>query len=309
MHYGFTNGFHNGKLLRRYFKLSCKINIDKYSFAKKPIALTADETYSTALAKKLFESESTARLEAISTLQQKLSNESNLRAAADEICEEKISEETAQRENAYNLLSSNFNRLLENETQSRQTADEILKTGKVDKESGKGLSEIKSADLNASSASDDNFYYLKLNKQDGDFDVVRFYDYNQANDKLDKKSDKATTSLKSSGGDISYVLHDEVSKNTSYLQASADVTSISFEIGSGEFDYDYTSSLSFKTAQTPPQISYTGSKALIWVGSECTVSGDNSIFAPIASKVYDIVFYFNGLNFVGLVNGYVLAEG
>lgn len=309
MYYGFTNEFHNGKLLRRDFKLSCKINIDKYSFAKKPVAITADETYSAALAKKLFESESKTRSETISSLQQKLSNESDLRAAADAKCEEKISEETALRENAYNLLSANFNRLLESESQSRQTADEILKTGKVDKEIGKGLSEIKSADLNGSSASGDNFYYLKLNKQDGDFDVVRFYDYNQANDKLDKKSDKAATSLKSSGGDISFVLHDEANRNTSYLSSNEDITSISFELGSGEFDYDYTSSLSFKTAQTPPQISYTGSKALIWVGSECTVSGDNSIFAPIANKVYDIVFYFNGLNFVGLVNGYALAEG
>ena len=86
---------------------------------------------------------------------------------------------------------------------------------------------------------------------------------------------------------------------------SVNASSLSIAISDGEYPTDYTASLSFKTGSAAPETSYTAnSNTLVWVGSECSVSGSSSVFAPIANKVYDIVFYFNGANFVGLVNGY-----
>ncbi len=109
------------------------------------------------------------------------------------------------------------------------------------------------------------------------------------------------------GGDITWYFPQMYNMFWNYLGADSDITSISVIITDGEYPFDYISSVSFKTGDTPPQVSYTSnSNTLVWVGSECGISNGIYIFSPIAHKVYDIVFYFNGTSFVGLVNGYTL---
>ena len=90
----------------------------------------------------------------------------------------------------------------------------------------------------------------------------------------------------------------------------AEVTSISFTFGDGEYAEDYTSGLSFDSGATPTAIDYTDSGILNWVGTDCSMTTDGlSIFQPSANTHYDIVFYFNGTQFIGLVNGFVPASG
>ena len=89
----------------------------------------------------------------------------------------------------------------------------------------------------------------------------------------------------------------------------AEVTSISFTFGNGEYMADYHSALSFNSGATPTAIDYTDSGILNWVGTDCTTADGLSIFQPSANTHYDIVFYFNGTQFIGLVNGFVPATG
>lgn len=85
--------------------------------------------------------------------------------------------------------------------------------------------------------------------------------------------------------------------------------SISFTFGDGEYPNIYMSSLSFDSGETPTAIDYTGSGILNWVGVDCVNNDGLSIFQPSANKHYDIVFDFNGTQFIGLVNGFVPATG
>ena len=84
---------------------------------------------------------------------------------------------------------------------------------------------------------------------------------------------------------------------------------ISFTFGDGEYSNIYMSSLSFDSGETPTAIDYTGSGILNWVGVDCANNDGLSIFQPSANKHYDIVFDFNGTQFIGLVNGFVPATG
>lgn len=89
----------------------------------------------------------------------------------------------------------------------------------------------------------------------------------------------------------------------------AEVSSISFTFGNGEYAADYISGLSFDSGDTATAIDYTDSGILNWVGTDCTNVDGLSIFQPSANTHYDIVFYFNGTQFIGLVNGFVPATG
>lgn len=84
---------------------------------------------------------------------------------------------------------------------------------------------------------------------------------------------------------------------------------INLEIPSDAYPEDYVSGLSFNSGETPTSINYTGTGILNWVGTDCTISEGYSIFQPSPNTHYDIVFYFNGMQFVGLVNGFVPAIG
>lgn len=111
----------------------------------------------------------------------------------------------------------------------------------------------------------------------------------------------------------------ETSTNTSYTFEFSkrrnseirlrEVSSISFTFGNGEYNADYISGLSFDSGATPTAIDYTDSGILNWVGTDCTNVDGLSIFQPSANTHYDIVFYFNGVQFIGLVNGFVPATG
>lgn len=86
------------------------------------------------------------------------------------------------------------------------------------------------------------------------------------------------------------------------------VTSISFVMEDGEYVENYTSGLSFDSGETATSIDYVGG-ILNWVGTDCASVDGLSIFQPSPNTHYDIVFYFNGAQFIGLVNGFIPATG
>lgn len=97
-------------------------------------------------------------------------------------------------------------------------------------------------------------------------------------------------------------------RETRYILNPVYRLTISFP--NGEYDTDYIEGISFKS-DTPTYIKYAATGIIQWVGTDCFIAGDNkSIFKPSANMQYDIVFYYNGGNYiVGLVNGYKVTTG
>ena len=101
----------------------------------------------------------------------------------------------------------------------------------------------------------------------------------------------------------------EFSENHNKEIRADELDTLSFTFGNGEYAEDYASGLSFDSGETPTAVDYTDSGILNWVGTDCVTSDGLSIFQPSSNTHYDIVFYFNGTQFIGLVNGYVPATG
>lgn len=87
------------------------------------------------------------------------------------------------------------------------------------------------------------------------------------------------------------------------------LSTVSIEFIDNEYAPDYISGLSFDSGETPTGFDYTDSGIINWVGTDCVKNGEISIFQPSPNTHYDIVFYFNGVQFIGLVNGFVPATG
>ena len=119
--------------------------------------------------------------------------------------------------------------------------------------------------------------------------------------------DKADKPIIERWEDTTYIF--EFSNTHNREKRLAETTSMSFTFGNGEYELDYTSGLSFDSGAAPTAINYTGSGILNWVGTDCTKDGEYSIFQPSANTHYDIVFYYNGKQFIGLVNGFAPATG
>ena len=90
------------------------------------------------------------------------------------------------------------------------------------------------------------------------------------------------------------------------------------------YEVDYIASVSFDSGETPTDVTYhinddpAVPQLINWVGRDCTLDYHEndegqlvpvSIFQPSAYTHYDIVFYFNGTQMIGLVNGFVPASG
>ena len=130
-------------------------------------------------------------------------------------------------------------------------------------------------------------------------------DVDYVTEQLSSKEDK--TIILSDASSTEYVYDFGSSYNTEVRLQSDAISAISFTFSDGEYDADYTAGLAFDTGDTPPEINYTNSGILNWVGTDCALSEGQSIFAPSANKHYDVVFYFNGTQFIGLVNGFAPA--
>jgi hypothetical protein len=84
---------------------------------------------------------------------------------------------------------------------------------------------------------------------------------------------------------------------------------IQIEFRDDEYLPDYISGLSFNSGETPTSFVYTNSGIINWIGTDCSISEGLSVFAPSPNTHYDVIFYYNGVQFIGLVNGFVPASG
>ena len=119
------------------------------------------------------------------------------------------------------------------------------------------------------------------------------------------KADKTTIVTDESSTSYTFDFSDMYNKEMR-LQAAS---SISIKFVDNEYAEDYISGLSFNSGETPTRFDYADSGIINWVGTDCSKDGNLSIFQPSANTHYDIVFYFNGVQFIGLVNGFVPATG
>lgn len=359
-----------------------EINIDKYSFAKKPDPESTDESYSSALARKLVCDEAAERKSGIDGALSAVSTEAAARQSADDEISKVINNEVRRataieqqlksgkvdKENGKGLSANDFTDAYKAKLDGLSNYDDAevksdisdLKSGKVDKISDMGLSKIKNISKTEQPCVLDDgskgwITNISIIDQNDEYkNITTFYELDTLDTLLSKKTDKPTLSdntleitINTNANDVNVPTVTGMTKEIVTLQqsmvssletlnsgkadksiateytntsivfnlyeknnhidsfVSVNASSLSIAISDGEYPTDYTASLSFKTGSAAPETSYTAnSNTLVWVGSECSVSGSSSVFAPIANKVYDIVFYFNGANFVGLVNGY-----
>lgn len=90
-----------------------------------------------------------------------------------------------------------------------------------------------------------------------------------------------------------------------YKNNTVDISQISITILPITYDIDFVSNYSFKTGTTAPTLTQElNSNTLVWLGTDCELKNNNYTFSPAPTKSYDIMFYYNGVNFVGLVTGY-----
>lgn len=123
---------------------------------------------------------------------------------------------------------------------------------------------------------------------------------------LDNKQDKVEISEYPE--DNSELIYDlSIMHNQELRTKSTLANGITFLIPNDVYPDDYVTSLSFGAGGTAPQIGYTATGIINWVGTDCTIVDGKSIFAPKINTHYDIVVYFNGFQFVGLVNGFIPA--
>ena len=186
--------------------------------------------------------------------------------------------------------------------------------GKVDKAEGKGLStedyttEDKQKLGNLLTASEmDNRYDLaiyKVSTMDIGGDAKTFC-YPTVKAVVDYAQEK-TTIEEHSPEAFPFTVGEN---NTEYRLTAEAITTLAIDFPNGEYDKDYIEGLVFNSGSTPTHVSYTSTGIIQWIGTDCFISDDNkSVFKPSANIQYDIVFYYNGGNYiVGLVNGYKVA--
>lgn len=131
---------------------------------------------------------------------------------------------------------------------------------------------------------------------------------NYVNDKLssyETKTDFPDPPTPDDEGRITFDFSDMYNKELRLHTAP----SITIKFQDNVYSEDYISGLSFDSGDTATGFDYADSGIIDWVGTDCVKSGDLSIFQPSPNTHYDIVFYFNGTQFIGLVNGFVPATG
>ncbi len=105
--------------------------------------------------------------------------------------------------------------------------------------------------------------------------------------------------------DVVYTYGFQFNKTNNKVIRLGEVLDLNLYFSDGEYPENYLSELSFDSGAVPTMVVYYDSGILNWVGTDCTTVDGLSIFQPSANTHYDIVFYFNGTQFIGLVNGYV----
>jgi len=103
------------------------------------------------------------------------------------------------------------------------------------------------------------------------------------------------------------VTYDFGTRKNQELRALGGVTtSLTFSFAA--IDDDYVSAMQLITGSVAPTVAYTNaetsSDVINWLGTDCTNVNGVSTFTPGINMIYDIIFYSNGQQIMGIVNGY-----
>ena len=117
--------------------------------------------------------------------------------------------------------------------------------------------------------------------------------------------------------DSSYEFNFKNMDLTELIMIAEGVENISFTFEYEVSSENYSSSIYFKSGETPTAIDYIGNGVLNWIGTDCVTDsyvddeGNTHLiskFQPSSNTHYDILFYFSGIQLIGLVLGYVPAS-
>lgn len=305
-----------------------EINIDKYGFAQKPNPEKNDECYSAALAKKLVSDESKTRSAGEERLKMSIADEASKNAALfdkldsdlkNEIqrsvsSDEKLSNEKVDKEIGMGLskiqdvtLSTQIHGKINIQTLSQDgigTSHYVYQCDEIDNLLGDKQNCLifdETPTVNSTNPVTSGGIYKKFS----DLETSTHIHGVQIAMIKDTKADKTIYDSGAGDGAIEYNVKEKNNHVTSFLDQSGAITSIAISIPDGVYSRDYISGMTFLSGSTPPEISYSTNPWLIrWVGEDCTTQGEYSIFSPVANKVYEIMFTFNGSYIVCLVVGY-----
>ena len=121
----------------------------------------------------------------------------------------------------------------------------------------------------------------------------------------DSKKDKVDITYDLTNSQVAF---DMLNMDNSELRCKVALTDLGITFANEEYPHAYLSGLSFYSGDAPTHVIYAGGGIINWVGVDCTTSEGSSIFQPSANTHYDIVFYYNGTQMIGSVNGYVPAN-
>lgn len=146
-----------------------------------------------------------------------------------------------------------------------------------------------------------------------DIEVLRYLDLNtnklvDLHGAIDSKATKEevaglNTSIRKALGERETLSFLDI--HNTETRGSYPIDELTIDIPDGEYPEQFIAGLVFSSGETAPTVIYPANNRILqWVGTDCSSTDEYSVFIPTSNKNYDIVFYFNGTHFVGLVNGY-----
>ncbi len=310
--------------------MAYEINVDKYAFAETPEPEKVSEDYNGVLIRALVEEETKIRQASDSALEQSILNEVCARTDRDAEIKAQINTEILARETQGSGLDAKIKeeaatrasqdeaimaRLTE-ETQQRTAADasflEAVGTLEIAISEEKTIREQNDTNISGTLSSKANAVdvYTKAdvdNLLESKSDTAQVVVLGEAIDELnDRKEDRVNVTTDDTQSYLPFRVLDMY--NTDY-RCSLPLISLALDFADGEYPEDYISSLSFDSGETPTEVSYPAGTIINWVGTDCVVYDGVSVFQPSPDTHYEIVLYFNGVQFIGLVNGFVPAAG
>lgn len=328
--------------------MAYEINVDKYAFAETPQPEKVNENFNEALIRILIDKETEkiyaadkeleqsilnevcARTDEDADLKLQMDNEALARENAVQECSTRLEEETTQRKNQDEVIISK----LEEETTQRENQDNAIILRLQEEAEQRRLSDtsfLQALDaLEAAVAEEKEVCFtaheqltqeinLKANTQD-------VYTKEYIDSALDGKSDKADVEametkvqeLSNIKEDAAVILTDSIQESISFnvldmhnkeYRCLLPLTALALDFTDDVYPENYISAISFDSPEVPTEVGYPDSTVINWVGTDCIVYDGKSLFQPSSNTHYEVVLYFNGVQFIGIVNGFVPAAG
>lgn len=310
--------------------MAYELNVDKYAFAQTPQPEKVNESYNEALIRILIDKETEKIYAADKELEQSILNEVCARTEEDAELKLQIGNEALTRENAVREC----NVRLEEETNQRKNQDEIIMLKlqeEMEQRRSSDTSFVQALDALDSAISEEKEASLAAHEQlikeiNLKANAEDVYTKEYTDRALDDKGDKEIVdALEIRVQEISDVKEDATRILTDRLQESFSfnvldmhnkeyrcmlpLLALALNFSDDVYPENYISSFSFDSPEVPTEVGYPDSAVINWVGTDCIVYEGKSLFQPASNTHYEVVLYFNGVQFIGIVNGFVPAVG